>query len=184
LKPRPRGRSSPVCSVRRQLPGRRTSLCRRDRPRVRERAEAGSRVASRNSGEQASGLPRIEWAGVSPDDGSEDPRPVRQGSSAGNVAPEGRDRVGRWLLSTQIVIKYNWEPLLAPDLAGGSKSPGQSKAVQLPRLIPFLKHPHSTEGYPSWQLRTKDENRGTFSLAHSPIFQRVRPCWGFPWLAC
>ncbi len=36
--PRLQGQSSPVCSVRRQLPGRRLSLCSNDRPRVRERA--------------------------------------------------------------------------------------------------------------------------------------------------
>ena len=36
--PCPQGQNSPVCSVRRQLPGRRTGLCRNVRPRVRERA--------------------------------------------------------------------------------------------------------------------------------------------------
>lgn len=91
MKPQPRGQSSPVCSVRRQLPGRRTSVFR-PTDRGCEREPRQVRALPRGTpGWQVSGLPRIEWIGVSPDDVSEDP--TRRGCCARNIAPEGRDRV-------------------------------------------------------------------------------------------
>jgi len=63
LKPQPRGQSSPVCSVRRQLPGRRTSVFR-PTDRGCEREPRQVRALPRGTpGWQVSGLPRIEWIG-------------------------------------------------------------------------------------------------------------------------
>lgn len=49
------------------------------------------------------------------------------------------------------------------------------EVVQGPGLISFLKPPHSTEGYPSWQLRTKDENNGIFPLRIHRFFKECAP---------
>ena len=174
----PRGRSSPVCSVRRQLPGRRTSVFRRDRPRVRERAEAGSRVASRNSG--MAGV----RAAASPS-GSESCQTMclkiqpRPGCSPGTCAPEGRDRVAVGFSQLKLSSSTTGNHCLLRILSGDRNLPDdRSCLIAEVDFIPQAS-PHYG-GLPILATTNRRRKPREISLAHSPIFQRVRPCWGFP----
>lgn len=106
-----------------------------------------------------SGLPQFEWIGVSPDDVSEDPRPIRRGSSARNCVPESRDREA---------VGFSQLKLCEKQLRFLIQVRVSDFYCQVSFHSSAL--PHSTEGYPSWQLRIKDENEGNFSLRIHRIF--------------
>ena len=181
LKPQPRGQSSPVCSVRRQLPGRRTSVFR-PTDRGCEREPRQVRALPRGTpGWQVSGLPRTEWIGGSPDDVSEDP--ARRGCCARNVAPEGRDRVAVGFSQLKLSSSTTGNHCLHRILSGDRNLPADRSC---PRAgVDFV--PQASPQYgglPILATTNKRRKQREISLAHSPIFQRVRPCWRFPWSAC
>ena len=110
-------------------------------------------------GWHVSGLPQLEWIGVSPDDVSEDPRPARQGSSARNCVPESRDREAVGFSQLKLCEKQLHFLIQVRVSDFYCQVSFHSSAL-----------PHSTEGYPSWQLRIKDENEGNFPLRIHRIF--------------
>ena len=123
-------------------------------------------------GWHVSGLPRTEWIGVLPDDVSEDP--ARRGCCARNIAPEGRDCVAVGFSQLKLSSSTTGNHCLLRILPGDQIS-RTIEVVSLPRLISFLKPPHTTEGYPSWQLRTEDENQEKFPLRIHRFFKECAP---------
>ena len=97
-----RGQSSPLCSIRRQLPGRRTGFCPGDRPRVRERAggvaDCHASLREHNAVDAAGRVNRSVVYHVSDDLKPVCRWPISQLRCVGELRPRGR-----WLPSTNLV---------------------------------------------------------------------------------
>jgi len=143
------------------MPARQTAGKRESRRQVRG-------LPGGTPGWQVSGLPRLEWIGVSPDDMSEDPRPIRRGSSARNCVPESRDREAVGFSQLNLCEKQLLFLIQVRVSDCYCQVSFRSSAL-----------PHSTKGYPSWQLRIEDENQEKFSLRIHRIFKVCVPVGDF-----